>query len=41
MEPILEKKFKTPYVKIIKFDNSRKIKALAKFPKVPLIPQVP
>ena len=34
MEPILDRKFKTPHVKIIKFDNFRKIKALGpSFPK--------
>ena len=28
MEPILDRKFKAPLVKIIKFDNFRKIRAL-------------
>ena len=36
MDPILDSKFKTPYVKIIKFDNFRKIKALgSSLPKFP------
>ena len=36
MKPILDRKSKTPYVKIIKFDNFRKIRALDScFPKFP------
>ena len=35
-DAILDRKFKTPYVKIRKFDNFRKIKALgSSFPKFP------
>ena len=42
MKPILDRKSKTPYVKIIKLDNFRKIRALDScFPKFPQYPKYP
>ena len=38
---ILDRKIKARHVKITKFDNFRKIRALGLFPKVPLISQIP
>ena len=39
MEPILDNKFKAPYVKMKKFDNFRKIRALG--PSFPDRPNTP
>ena len=42
MQPILDIKFKTPYVKIIESDNFKKIRALGpNFPKFPEYPKYP